>query len=77
MMIAVLSLAALITLAASEITKEEFFTRLEDRRLARRYEQLTTDTIKFIGEVERVVKAPVSLISTRLDFRSILDRRRW
>ena len=44
---------------------------------ARRYEQLTTDTIKFIGEVERVAKAPVSLISTRFDFRSIIDRRRW
>jgi hypothetical protein len=31
---AILSLGALIPLAASEITKEEFFNRLEDRRLA-------------------------------------------
>lgn len=34
MMNALLSLAALIPLAASEITKEEFFTNLENRRLA-------------------------------------------
>lgn len=44
---------------------------------ARRYEQLTNDTIRFIGEVERVAAAPVSLISTRFDFRSIIDRRSW
>ena len=44
---------------------------------ARRYEQLQPDTIRFIEEVERVAAAPVSLISTRFDFRSIIDRRRW
>lgn len=44
---------------------------------ARRYDQLTLDTIRFIGEVERVAAAPVSLISTRFDFRSIIDRRSW
>lgn len=44
---------------------------------ARRYEQLRPDTIRFIEEVERVAAAPVSLISTRFDFRSIIDRRRW
>jgi adenylosuccinate synthase len=44
---------------------------------ARRYEQLTTDTIRFIEEIERVAAAPVSLISTRFDFRSIIDRRSW
>ncbi|HEY0723500.1 MAG TPA: adenylosuccinate synthetase, partial [Pyrinomonadaceae bacterium] len=44
---------------------------------ARRYEQLTNDTIRFIEEVERVAAAPVSLISTRFDFRSIIDRRSW
>jgi adenylosuccinate synthase len=44
---------------------------------ARRYEQLTVDTIRFIEEVERVAAAPVSLISTRFDFRSIIDRRAW
>ena len=44
---------------------------------ARRYEQLTLDTIRFIEEVERVGAAPVTLISTRFDFRSIIDRRTW
>jgi len=44
---------------------------------ARRYDQLTLDTIRFIEEVERVAAAPVSLISTRFDFRSIIDRRSW
>lgn len=44
---------------------------------ARRFEQLTSETINFIEEVERVAAAPVSLISTRFDFRSIIDRRAW
>lgn len=44
---------------------------------ARRYEQLSLPTIRFIEEVERVGAAPVSLISTRFDFRSIIDRRTW
>ena len=55
------------------------FTDYLDRRNedARRYEQLQPDTIKFIEEVERVAAAPVSLISTRFDFRSVIDRRSW
>jgi adenylosuccinate synthase len=52
---------------------------------ARRFEQLTEDTIKFIEELERVSQAPVSLINTRfarsedrlVDLRSIIDRRNW
>ncbi len=52
---------------------------------ARRFEQLSRDTIDFIEELERVANAPVSLIATRfprteterLDRRSILDRRGW
>jgi adenylosuccinate synthase len=44
---------------------------------ARRYEQLDSDTIRFIEEVERVAAAPVTLVSTRFDFRSIIDRRAW
>jgi adenylosuccinate synthase len=44
---------------------------------ARRFEQLDTSTINFIEEVQRVAAAPVSLISTRFDFRSIIDRRAW
>lgn len=44
---------------------------------ARRFEQLTPDTIRFIEEVEQVTSAPVSLISTRFHSRSIIDRRAW
>lgn len=44
---------------------------------ARRFEQLTTPTIRFIEEVERVAGAPVTLISTRFHERSIIDRRAW
>ena len=44
---------------------------------ARRYELLTPDTIRFIEEVEYVSCAPVSLISTRFNYRSIIDRRAW
>jgi adenylosuccinate synthase len=48
-----------------------------ENRNARRYEQLTSQTIEFIEEVERVASAPVSLISTKFEKRSIIDRRRW
>jgi adenylosuccinate synthase len=44
---------------------------------ARRFEQLTQDTIRFVEEVERVTTSPVSLISTRFAWRSIIDRRSW
>ncbi|AMU10955.1 adenylosuccinate synthetase [Burkholderia cenocepacia] len=52
---------------------------------ARRFEQLTQDTIKFVEELERVAQAPVSLINTRFprepdgtnDLRSVIDRRNW
>lgn len=44
---------------------------------ARRFEQLNQDDIQFIEQIERVAAAPVSLISTRFDFRSIIDRRAW
>jgi adenylosuccinate synthase len=44
---------------------------------ARRFEQLTDETLRFIQEVERVAGAPVSLISTRFHTRSIIDRRAW
>jgi adenylosuccinate synthase len=46
-------------------------------RDARRYEQLTSATIEFVEEVERVAGVPVSLIGTRFDIRSLIDRRRW
>jgi len=44
---------------------------------ARRFDQLTPDTLRFIEEVEQVANAPVSLISTRFHYRSIIDRRNW
>lgn len=57
----------------------------EKNRWARRFEQLTEDTIMFIEELERVAQAPVSLINTRfprgevggLDLRTVIDRRDW
>jgi adenylosuccinate synthase len=52
------------------------YIRMENRA-ARRFEQLTEETIRFIEEVERVAAAPVSLISTRFAYRSIIDRRAW
>jgi adenylosuccinate synthase len=48
-----------------------------DNRQARRFEQLTDETIRLIEEMERIAAAPVSLISTRFHSRSIIDRRRW
>ncbi len=44
---------------------------------ARRFEQLTQPTLRFIEEVERVSNAPVSLISKRFHERSVVDRRNW
>jgi adenylosuccinate synthase len=52
------------------------YLRIENRA-ARRYEQLTDDTLRFIEEVERVATAPVSLIAVQFAFRSIIDRRAW
>jgi adenylosuccinate synthase len=49
----------------------------QSNQRARRFEQLTSDTIRFVEEVERVSAAPVSLISTRFAYRSIIDRRAW
>ena len=48
-----------------------------ENRNALRFDQLTTPTIRFIEEVERVSGAPVSLISTRFHVRSVIDRRAW
>ncbi|WBQ04454.1 adenylosuccinate synthetase [Kribbella sp. CA-293567] len=46
-------------------------------REAQRYDQLTDRTIQFVEEVERVSGVPVSLMTTRFDVRSVIDRRRW
>lgn len=49
----------------------------KDNQDARRFEQLTAETIEFIEELERVAHSPVSLINTRFDQRSVIDRRNW
>jgi adenylosuccinate synthase len=46
-------------------------------RHARRFEQLTPETIRIVHEIERVTGAAVSLIATRFHSRSIIDRRSW
>jgi adenylosuccinate synthase len=57
------------------LTFVDYLNRKNEK--ARRYEQLDSQTRQFIEEVERLGAAPVSLISTRFDFRSIIDRRAW
>lgn len=57
------------------LTFVDYFTVAN--REARRFDQLTPETIRFIEEVERVTSAAVSLIATRFHFRSIIDRRAW
>jgi len=49
---------------------------VENQR-AFRYEQLTSETQRFIGELEQVSGLPVSLISTAFNERNIIDRRMW
>ena len=46
-------------------------------RKARRYDQLTSETTKFIDEIERCSGVPVSIIATNFNHRSIIDRRNW
>jgi adenylosuccinate synthase len=48
-----------------------------ENRKAYRFEQLTSETLRFIEEVERVTGVPVNLISTNFDWRNIVDRRSW
>ncbi|MHB1492902.1 MAG: adenylosuccinate synthetase [Thermoplasmataceae archaeon] len=44
---------------------------------ARRFEQLTEETLNFIEEVERVTETRVSLLSTGFNEHSVIDRRLW
>ena len=48
-----------------------------ENRNAFRYEQLTTETLRFVEEVERVSGVPVNLISTNFHWRNVIDRRSW
>jgi adenylosuccinate synthase len=57
------------------LTFVDYITKKNEK--ARRLEQLSDDTIRFIEEIERVASAPVSLIATRFHSRSIIDRRSW
>lgn len=57
------------------LTFVDYLNRRNEK--ARRYEQLDSEAKEFIFEVERVGAAPVSMISTRFDYRSIIDRRAW
>ena len=44
---------------------------------AKRFDQLDSETISFVHEVERVAGARVSIIATGFNNRSIIDRRLW
>jgi len=46
-------------------------------RKAFRFEQLSQETIRFVGEVERISGRPVSLLSTDFNWRNVIDRRAW
>jgi adenylosuccinate synthase len=46
-------------------------------RDARRFDQLTRETIEFVSEMETVASADVSLISVGFDGRPPIDRRLW
>ena len=49
----------------------------KDNRFAYNYEHLTSETIRFIEDLERCSGTDVSLISTDFSHRSIIDRRKW
>jgi len=44
---------------------------------ARRYENLTDETRRFIDEIERCSGVKVSLVGTTFDYRAVIDRRNW
>jgi adenylosuccinate synthase len=46
-------------------------------REAFRFDQLTNETLRFVEEVERVSGQPVTLISTKFNWRNVIDRRSW
>lgn len=55
-----------------------FADYLDSKNLhARRFDQLTGNTIRFVEEVARVAGAPVSLVATGFDNRALIDRREW
>jgi adenylosuccinate synthase len=48
-----------------------------NNRKAFRFEQLSQETIRFVGEIERISGRPVSLLSTDFNWRNVIDRRAW
>jgi len=48
-----------------------------ENRKARRFEKLTKETIAMIDQIQSCAGAPVSLVSTRFEYRSIIDTRTW
>lgn len=57
------------------LTFTDYISVLNEK--ARRYENLTAETRRFIDEIERCSGVQVSLIGTSLDYRAIIDRRNW
>jgi len=57
------------------LTFADYITK--ENQKARRVDQLSDETIRFIEEIERVTNSPVSLIATRFHSRSVIDRRSW
>lgn len=49
----------------------------KENQKAFRFDQLTLETLRFIEEVERVSGVPVTMISTKFDWRNVIDRRSW
>ena len=46
-------------------------------REAFQFDQLKPETVSFIEEVERVSGVPVTMISTKFNWRNVIDRRSW
>jgi len=46
-------------------------------RKARRFDKLTKETIAMIDQIQSCAGGPVSLVSTRFEYRSIIDTRTW
>ncbi len=57
------------------LTFTDYFSTKNEK--ARRYENLTDDTRRFIEEIERCSGVKVSLIGTTFDYRAVIDRRNW
>jgi adenylosuccinate synthase len=57
------------------LTFTDYISVLNEK--ARQYENLTEETRRFIGDIERCSGVSVSLIGTTFDYRAVIDRRNW